>query len=245
MDWDASTYDRIADPMFRWGSEVLGRLSLEGRETVLDAGCGSGRVTELLAQRVPDGRVIALDASPAMIDESRTRLARFRERISYVVANLGRPLPLDQPVDAVLSTATFHWVTDHDALFANLSSVMRPNARLQAQCGGVGNIERVKAAAMAAGAVWPEDHYFATPSETQRRLARNGFVDVRCWLQEAPTRLEPGEQLDTYMRTIILRTIVDRMSEPERDPFLRAVGRELSEPVIDYVRLNISARRAS
>ena len=119
------TYDRVADPMTRWGAAVLDRLPLDGDERVLDAGCGSGRVTELLAARLPRGRVVALDGSPSMVEAARERLARFGDRVEYVVADLGAPLPLDGPVDAIVSTATFHWVPDHDALFANLAAVLR------------------------------------------------------------------------------------------------------------------------
>ncbi len=101
-DWDAATYDRIADPMARWGGAVLDRLPLRGDERVLDAGCGSGRVTEQLLARLPAGHVIALDASAAMIDEARLRLAPFAGRVSYVLADLLEPLPVDPPVDAIL-----------------------------------------------------------------------------------------------------------------------------------------------
>ena len=132
-DWDARTYDRIADPMTRWGTGVLDRLPLEGNERVLDAGCGSGRVTEQLLDRLAaDGRVVALDGSPSMVDAARERLARFGDRVEYVVADLGAPLPIDGQVDAVLSTATFHWVPDHDAVFHTLAAVTRPGGRLVA-----------------------------------------------------------------------------------------------------------------
>ncbi|HEX7473081.1 MAG TPA: methyltransferase domain-containing protein, partial [Candidatus Limnocylindrales bacterium] len=118
-DWDAATYDRIADPQARWGSAVLDRLPLRGDERVLDAGCGSGRVTAQLLERLPDGEVVALDASPAMVEEARRRLGDDA-RLTFVVADLLEPLPVVPPVDAILSTATFHWVTDHDRLFRNL-----------------------------------------------------------------------------------------------------------------------------
>lgn len=121
-DWDAQTYDRVADPQARWGRAVLDRLPLAGDERVLDAGCGTGRVTELLAARLPHGHVVALDASAAMIEAAHQRLAPFGERIEYAVADLGQPLPLAEPVDAILSTATFHWIADHDALFAILGA---------------------------------------------------------------------------------------------------------------------------
>ena len=156
--------------MTRWGTAVLDRLPLAGDETVLDAGCGSGRVTERLADRLPRGRVVALDGSPAMIAEARRRLARFRARIDYVVADLGRPLPLDGPVDAILSTATFHWVPDHDALFRNLAAVVRPGGRLVAQCGGVGNIASIRAILATIGDGWLGPAHFESPAATRERL---------------------------------------------------------------------------
>ena len=244
-DWDAATYDRVADPQTRWGRAVLDRLPLEGTERVLDAGCGSGRVTELLAERLPDGRVIALDASAAMIEAARTRLVAFGDRIDYVVADLGKPLPLEQPVDAVLSTATFHWVPDHDALFANLAGVLRPGGRLVAQCGGAGNIASVRRVLATIGDGWPGAAHYETPEVTRRRLEASGFVDIQCWLTEEPTRFEPGEPLETFLRTVILGGHVERLPEAERDGFVKAVADALPEPVIDYVRLNIVARRAS
>jgi trans-aconitate 2-methyltransferase len=244
-DWDAATYDRVADPQTRWGRAVLDRLPLEGTERVLDAGCGSGRVTELLAERLPNGRVVALDASAAMIEAARARLAAFGDRIEYVVADLSRPLPLEQPVDAILSTATFHWVPDHDALFVNLAAVLHPGGRLVAQCGGVGNIASVRRVLATIGDGWPGAAHYETPEATAHRLEAAGFVDVQCWLTEEPTRFEPGEPLETFLRTVILGGHVERLPADERDGFVKAVAAGLPEPVIDYVRLNISARRAS
>lgn len=240
-DWDAGTYDRIADPMARWGSAVLTRLPLNGHECVLDAGCGSGRVTAQLCARLPGGSVIALDRSAAMLMEAKRRLIPFGERVGFVLADLARPLPL-RPVDAVFSTATFHWVRDHDALFANLAAVLRRDGHLVAQCGGADNITRVYAAARAAGVDMDPTH-FATPDDTAHRLRAASFVDVRCWLHDEPTILAPGEALRTYLRTVCLRRHLELLSEQDREPFLDEVARQLGEPVIDYVRLNIMARR--
>ena len=243
-DWDARTYDRVADPMTRWGSVVLDRLPLDGDERVLDAGCGSGRVTELLAARLPRGRVVALDGSPAMIEAARTRLASFGPQIEYLVADLAEPLPLEAPVDAVFSTATFHWVPDHDALFRNLAAVLRPGGRLVAQCGGVGNIASVQRVLATIGDGWLGPTHFETPLATVRRLDTAGFVDIECWLTDEPTWFEPGEPFETYLRTVVLGAHLERLPEADRDGFVRAVADGLDEPVIDYVRLNIVARRA-
>jgi trans-aconitate 2-methyltransferase len=246
-DWDARTYDRVADPMTRWGSTVLDRLVLRGDERVLDAGCGSGRVTEQLAERLPDGRVIALDGSSSMIDAARQRLAAFGDRIEYVVADLGAPLPIEGEVDAVLSTATFHWVPDHDALFANLAAVTRPGGWLVAQCGGAGNIASIQRVLATIGDGWLGAVHFETVLATTRRLDAAGYVDIECWLTDEPTRFEPGEPFETYLRTVVLGAHLERLPPEDHDAFVAAVAAGAGgagEPLLDYVRLNIVARRA-
>jgi len=243
-DWDASTYDRVSGPMARWGAGVLDRLTLVGDEVVLDAGCGSGRVTERLAERLPAGRVIALDGSPAMIAAARERLARFGGRVDFVQANLEARLPIAAAsVDAVLSTATFHWIHDHAALFRHLAAVLRPGGRLVAQCGGQGNIAAVRRAIAEAGERWPGPWTLPAPAETRDRLLAAGFVDVETWLNDEPTLLEPGEPLREYLRTVVLGAHLERLAPERRDAFVEAVAAELPAPLIDYVRLNIVATR--
>jgi trans-aconitate 2-methyltransferase len=244
-DWDAQTYDRVADPMARWGAAVLERLPLQGDERVLDAGCGTGRVTELLAERLPSGRVIALDGSPSMVDAARQRLARFGDRIEYVVADLGTALPIESDVDAILSTATFHWVPDHDALFANLAAVTRPGGWLVAQFGGSGNIASIQRVLATIGDGWTGPAHFETVLATTRRLDTAGYIDIDCWLTDEPTRFEPGEPFETYLRTVVLGAHVVRLPPGERDAFVHAVAEGVGEPLIDYVRLNVVARRSS
>jgi trans-aconitate 2-methyltransferase len=229
--------------MHRWGIEVLDRLPLAGGERVLDAGCGSGRVTEALAERLPNGRVVALDASPAMLEEARRRLARFGDRVEFVRADLGQLLPIEGPVDAILSTATFHWVPDHDALFRNLAAVIRPGGRLVAQCGGTGNIEGLRRIVRTVGDGFDAARNFATPLETAARLEAAGFGTVEVWLTDEPTRLEPGEPLETYLETVCLREHVARLPPDERSGFVREVARRMPEPILDYVRLNLLATR--
>jgi trans-aconitate 2-methyltransferase len=243
-EWDAATYDRISDPQARWGAAVLDRLPLEGDERVLDAGCGSGRVTKLLLDRVPRGSVVALDSSESMLEQARTNLAHDR-RVEFVHADLGaRPLPVAGTVDAVFSNATFHWVADHDALFANLAAVMRPGARMATQSGGEGNIANVIRALEEAGENWGESRSFASVDGTRRRLEASGFEDIRVWLHDEPTRFEPGAPFETFLATVVLRMHAAKHPPEERAAFIHDVASRFPEPVIDYVRLNIEARRA-
>ena len=243
-DWDAETYDRIADPQFRWGASVVGWLDLDGGETALDAGCGSGRVTELLVERLPRGRVVALDGSASMIEQARRRLQRFGDRMRFVVADLLHPLPLAEPVDAVLSTATFHWVPDHDALFEHLAATLRPGGQLAAQCGGAGNLETVVRALEELGADPFTEKMFATPERTSERLQAAGFVDIECWLHAEPTPFETLEGLETFLRAVALGSHVHAMTEGEARAFAHSVAMRLPLLELDYVRLNIRARRA-
>jgi trans-aconitate 2-methyltransferase len=243
-EWNAIDYDRVAEPMTRWGASVLRRLPLDGDERVLDAGCGTGRVTEMLMERLPNGRGIALDASAAMVEQARQRLARFGPRVEYVRADLGQPLPIEGSVDAVLSTATFHWVPDHDALFANLAPVLRPGGLLVAQCGGAGNIADLLDATRAVDPTFETVAHFESPEDTARRLERAGFVDIETWLSDEPTRYEPGEPFEAYLATVALREHVDRLGAEAGREFIRAVAERLPEAEVHYVRLNIGARRA-
>jgi trans-aconitate 2-methyltransferase len=239
-DWNAAAYDRLPIPMTRWGETVLGWLALEGDERVLDAGCGTGQVTAALLERLPRGQVIALDGSASMIDRARERLGE--DRVTYVVADLQRPLPVGEPVDAVLSTATFHWVLEHEALFRNLADVMRPGAQLAAQCGGEGNIASIEAALRDMGEGFVGHKHFAGPDNTRSRLEAAGFEDVQTWLHEEPSPV-PQQDLEPYLEAICLGDHVEGMAEDERRRFVHEVATRMPTPVIDYVRLNIRARR--
>jgi trans-aconitate 2-methyltransferase len=238
-DWDAGAYDRLPIPMTRWGIAVVGWLELAGHERVLDAGCGTGQVTERLLDRLPEGTVVALDGSPSMIARAHERLGDAR--VEYVVHDLLEPIPI-RPVDAVFSTATFHWILDHDRLFANLAAVLKPGGQLAAQCGGAGNTVELGRVVRDLGHELEEDKNFAGPEETRERLERAGFTDVECWLQPEPTPISRGD-LELYLRTICLGTVLQRVPAEARDGFLERAADRLPGGVIDYVRLNIRARR--
>jgi trans-aconitate 2-methyltransferase len=245
-DWDATAYDRVADPQARWGAALLDRLHLTGDETVLDCGCGSGRVTELLLERLPRGRVAALDVSSAMLDAARARLASAGDRVAFFEVDLldlePSALGALAPVDAILSTATFHWVTDHDRLFRNLASVLRRGGQMVAQCGAEGNVVGLLAAVRSLGVERVGTWTYASPEVTRRRLESAGFVDVRTWAQPEPTRFEPGEPLMRFLEAVCLREHLATLAPDARRPFVEAVTAAMPEPVIDYVRLNITAR---
>jgi trans-aconitate 2-methyltransferase len=247
-DWDAGTYDAVGAPVQAFGHALLDRLALNGDETALDAGCGSGAVTQALLDRLPRGRVIAVDGSPAMVEKARAELAGD-PRADVRRADLVE-LELGEPVDVVFSSAVFHWIADHDRLFARLHVALRPGGRLLAQCGGQGNIADVRQALALATADEPfAEHFggwegpwnFSPPHLACERLERAGFVDVR-----AGTHIEPVRPDDPhgFLRTMILGGHLDRLPEDLRDPFVARVRESMAQPdEARYVRLTLTARR--
>jgi trans-aconitate 2-methyltransferase len=247
-EWDADSYHRLADPQEQWGREALSRLELRGDETVLDAGCGSGRVTALLLARLPRGRVIGVDGSAAMIARARELLGED-PRVRLEVGDL-LELELDEEVDAVFSNATFHWILDHERLFARLAAALRPGGSLEAQCGGAGNVAELERAIEAAAGDERFAPYlrgmkpawnFASVGDTELRLRRVGLEVDRVWLE--PRDVTPAEPA-AYLRVTGLARHLDRLPADLHDEFIEAVIGSMPRPLrLRYVRLNISARR--
>jgi trans-aconitate 2-methyltransferase len=243
-EWDGASYDRISGPMEALGREVLARLELRGNEVVLDAGCGSGRITEALIEQLPRGRVIAVDQSSSMVDAAKQRLGAGADvRVVDLLE-----LELEEPVDAILSTATFHWIADHDSLFRRLRAALRSGGRLVAQCGGEGNIDilRGKVAAVISREPyashfdgWRPPWNYPGAGETHERLLSAGFSSAECWLTPAPREPEHPRE---FLATIVLGPHVQRLPRELRDRFMDDALGVIGEPVVvDYVRLNIDA----
>ena len=248
-EWDAAGYDALPLPHERWGRRLLGTLPLTGDETVLDVGAGTGRDTAALLARLPRGHVVAVDGSEAMLTRLRQRLrdelaGPAGGRLTVLRANLAEPLRLDGPVDAAFSVATLHWLPDQLAVFRSLAGVLRPGGLLRAEWGGAGNCASVETALAAVG-LPPLNAAcnFATGEQTAARLRDAGFTDVRTAVTPDPARLEPGDQLEAYLGTVVLGSVLERVPASQRAEAVRQVAARLPEPAVDYVRLQASARR--
>jgi trans-aconitate 2-methyltransferase len=256
-EWNAEAYHRVSDPQRRWGLAVLDRLPLAGSELVLDVGCGTGRLTELLLERLPHGRVLAVDLSLNMLRGARDFLSpRYGGRIGFAQADAAA-LPVAARADALFSTATFHWVHDHHALFRSLFASLRPAGLLVAQCGGGPNIQRVhdrcevlmrEAEFAPYFTGWVEPWHFADAAVTAARLLDAGFVDVRTTLEPSPVVQPDATAYRDFVSHVVCRHHLARLpGAPLRERFMDALTEQAARDAVpfelDYWRLNLAGRR--
>jgi trans-aconitate 2-methyltransferase len=256
-EWNAPTYHRVSSPQYTWGQAVLDRLSLRGDERVLDVGCGTGRLTELLAERLPHGHAIGVDQSANMLATARTAMrASVRGRVAFVHADAAA-LPIAGAADAIFSTATFHWVLDHPRLFRSLFTALRPGGRLVAQCGGGPNLERHHQRADALMrtpayapffADWTEPWEFADAETTRMRLAAAGFVDITTGVVAAPVVQPDRAAFVEFVTHVIFRPHLARLPDDSaRAAFVDALASlAAADPIpfeLDYWRLDMDATR--
>jgi trans-aconitate 2-methyltransferase len=257
QDWNAGVYHRVSTPQQDWGMAVLDRLPLAGDELVVDAGCGTGRLTEKLLERLPRGRAIAVDRSGSMLLVASEHLRpRFGGRIAFTRADAAA-LPFAGVADAIFSTATFHWIPDHERLFASLFTALKPGGRLVAQCGGGPNLERVHERCERLMhqplfaphfTRWVSPWEFADSDTTARRLRRAGFAEIVTSVHESPVLQPDAAAYREFVEHVICRPHLEHLPDPGlRARFMERLTEEAAgdSPAfeLDYWRLNLDARR--
>ena len=257
-EWNSSVYHRLSGPQVSWGKKVLSRLRLRGDEVVLDAGCGTGRLTAELLEVLPAGHVIGVDISQNMLQSAREHLlAQFGSRVSLglVAADL-LDLPFRHAFDGIVSTAAFHWVLDHDRLFLGLRQALIPGGWIEAQCGRGPNLVSLRTRADGLAATAGFARFFAGFHEpwlyqdakgAAGTLLRAGFVDVETSIEPAPTVLGDAQEYSEFVRNIILRRHLEQLpTEDLREEFMRNLTAQaaMDQPPfsLDYWRLNLRGR---
>lgn len=252
-EWDAASYDQVATVQQAWGLALLERIDLQGDETMMDAGCGTGSLAESLLQTHPRLRVIAVDHDPNMVRAAKKRLAPHGARQSVHQADL-QDLPPLGPVDLIYSNATLHWVRDLDAACRGFSENMRPGGRLFAQFGTEGNLQTVRRIAERTLAETPysieldEDSkpwHYHSETTTRRALEHHGLRPRRIERHDAPVEFPDDETWRRFLRTVTLRHYLTRLESEAGERFIsdcmEAAEKEGMGRRLDYVRLTVEA----
>jgi trans-aconitate 2-methyltransferase len=191
-----------------------------------------------------------------MLAAAREHLAKYGERVQLVTCDLLQ-LPFENAFDGIVSTAAFHWVLDHDRLFAALLRTLVPGGWLEAQCGGGPNLRRLRdrVAAMAATpqiapffAEFREPWLFEDAQGAAATLRRAGFVDVETSIEPAPTILADAAEYSEYVRNIILQCHLEKLpTEAHRARFVARLTAQAAEDdppfSLDYWRVNLRGRK--
>ncbi len=142
-EWDPRDYASHSEAQYEWAKELICKLNLNESETVLDVGCGDGKVTVLIANQLPDGRVTGVDSSEEMVALAKQRFPRQQYRnLTFQVMD-ARQLDFASEFDVVFSNAALHWVQDHVSVLRGVKIALKKNGRLLFQMGGRGNAEEV------------------------------------------------------------------------------------------------------
>jgi trans-aconitate 2-methyltransferase len=249
-DWDAAKYHRISDPQLAWGRAVATRLNAAPGERILDLGCGTGRLTNEIAQ-MAGIHVVGLDYSAAMLREAGGRTGvgpgsnegqtgvrpgsdggQAPSRRPLYVRGDGASLPFASAFDAVFSAAVFHWIRDHDQLFRSVYVALKPGGRLIAQCGGANNLDRLYGRARALMQSdeyrdhfigWTNFNHFENVADTERRLLRAGFTDIDVSLVSSPVIFDTPSAFSEFAAAVCLRHHLDRLPAGARDGFMTQI----------------------
>lgn len=257
-EWDSSAYHQLSDPQFEWALKVISRLDaldLSAPKHILDAGCGTGRVTAELLRKFPQSHVLALDASENMVGKARITLQQFGERVTVAQRDL-LELPFSNEFDLIFSTAVFHWIKDHDRLFSVLRRCLKTGGFLFAQCGGGPNLKRVRDRIQQLVTAERFKQYFKDwhrvweypgPELTSERLKKAGFEDIVCSLEEAAVRFSEEKSYADFLSAMILHPYLERLPESLQVEFKDEIVRQaaVDQPpfVLDYWRLNLQGRK--
>jgi trans-aconitate 2-methyltransferase len=259
-EWNAANYHLVSKPHEKWGASVLDRIPRTDIALAMDAGCGTGKITGGLLERLPDAKVVAVDYSPAMLAVAEKEYGpRYGERVSFRQVDLSTASAADFPerFDLIFSTATFHWIHDHQRLFHLLFDLLKPGGWLVAQCGGGPNLAEARAFAgkLMTGerfghyfTRWVEPWIYENDGDTARQLEVAGFSDISAWLEEQPTDMGDADTYRDYVRTVIFREHLAAISnDADKVAFVEALvaNAATANPpfVLDYWRLNMVAKR--
>ena len=259
--WDANTYDNISNIQKDWANVIINKeRKWTGKEHLLDAGCGSGRVTKILAEKITEGNIYAIDSDPNMIEKAKENLKDIKN-VKVMQADLLDILSLNIPIkfNVIFSNAVLHWVLDHRKVFESFYDLLLPNGQLLVQCGGHGNLQKTLSVFDSVKDLhefskyfskWKFDRNYAKPKETENILKEIGYKDVKVYLTDAPARFNSKRDYSIYIKTVDLRPYLKYLpSEQLQNEFVNTVLLHLEKYYpnlcwnLDYMRLTVLASK--
>lgn len=245
--WDAVLYEDKHAFVWQYGEDLLKFLNPQPGESILDLGCGTGQLTEKIAQA--GAEVMGVDYAHEMIEKARKNYPHIR----FDVAD-ARNFQVDKPLDAVFSNAVLHWVKEADCAIASIHKSLKPGGRFVAEFGGKGNVQAIATALESAleainiSAQALNPWYFPSIGEYASLLEQQGFDVIHAMLFARPTPLADGEAGMANWIQMFASTFLEGLSGEQQIQVIRVVEEYLKPTLYqqgtwkaDYRRIRIVA----
>lgn len=255
--WDARIYDKVSgNVQLKWGLKLLEKKQRWiGNEIVMDAGAGSGNLTKILANKVPNGRVYAVDADSNMVQQAKRNLSTHTN--VQVVSSSMDKVRLPTKLDVIFSNSALHWILDQEGVFLHFSQLLKPNGEILIECGGSENLERTLPIIFKITQFdqfkeyftnWKQLWYFPKADETERLLQSAGFRDIQVNLSKKSTSFPDRESFAIFIKTVVMKPFLGYLHDSKKkDEFLDVFLTEFEHSgqpwLLDFVRLIIFARK--
>ncbi len=262
MKWNPEDYAKNSGAQLVWAKELIAKLHLQGHETLLDVGCGDGKITAEFAAAVPDGLVLGVDSSVEFIDYAQRHYPTSQYANLQFLQMDAQKLEADYQFDVIFSNATLHWVDDHQAFLAGCSRLLSPQGKLILSCGGAGNAAGILAAIdrLIQGPRWGPyfttfvfPYFFYSDAQYAHWLKEAGLSPQRLELVEKDMTHQGAEGLAGWLRTTWM-PYTDCIPEELREAFISDVVQDylsvhpldaLGQSHVKMIRLEVEASFAS
>ncbi|MGI6453548.1 MAG: class I SAM-dependent methyltransferase [Syntrophomonadaceae bacterium] len=228
FEFDGDKYNKGSRHQKEWGAKLVTELPLKGDERILDLGCGDGVVTKQLADRVPHGEVIGIDASEGMLKVAQNLEA---DNLSFILLDINE-LDFQEEFDLIFSNATLHWVKDHHRLLRNCYMALKPGGMLRFNFAGDGNCSNFYEVIKEIMQLEPYREYFvdfAWPwfmpgiEEYEQLTKVSRFNRIQVWEENADRFFKDADEMIKWIDQPSIVPFIRLVKEHQKEHFRREV----------------------
>jgi trans-aconitate 2-methyltransferase len=259
LEFEANFYDSKSVVQYQLGLKLIDQLQIQDSETVLDIGCGTGRLTLELAKRTPNGSVLGLDSNFDMIKKALENLEKNKLQITNTTFIEGNILQYETPLrfNAIFSNSALHWVQETQKLYQKIYTLLAPGGRLAAQMPAKGSLNKFIEIFLEPIQTLHLNAYFKNwdypikfiPTRTlQRILSSIGYVDIKIWEENQEIQFHSPQEVLDFLKTASIVPILSQLPPEKKEPYLTClldIIKQQTEELlsVNMKRLYINARK--
>ncbi len=256
FEFDGQKYKNASTHQKEWGTRIISELNLKGTERILDLGCGDGVLTKLLADNVPAGQVIGIDASIGMLDVAKELEGN---NLSFKHLDINQ-LDYNDEFDLIFSNATLQWVKNHELLLVNCNRALKNNGRIRLNFAGDGNclnyfevvrklIIESKYSDYFQSFEWP--WFMPTISQYEELVSKHNFGEYKVWEENADRYFKSKDEMIKWIDQPSLVPFLKFLPDTIKEEFRNEVISEMINKTLQsdgtcfetFRRINVFARK--